>query len=118
MLDRIKLWNNINKIEKHDALAHLFDLTETEANAYFLLTEHGILNVNEMGEKLSKDRTTTQKAITRLIEENLAHRRKINLAKGGIKYSYEAVPFSSIKEDMIKKLEVFYSLSRNKIYEL
>lgn len=118
MLESVRIWTKLDSIQKQDALALLYGLTETEAGAYFSLLEEGAVNVNELRGKLGRDRTTAQRTLAKLVNENLAHRRKINLAKGGIKYCYEAVPFSNVKQEMTRRLETWYSLSKTRINEL
>ncbi|MEM0372550.1 MAG: helix-turn-helix domain-containing protein [archaeon] len=118
VLESVRIWSKLDSIQKHDALAMLYGLTETEALAYFSLLEEGAINVNELRGKLGRDRTTVQRTLAKLVRENLAQRRKINLAKGGIKYCYEAVPFSIVKQEMTRRLESWYSLSKTRIQEL
>ena len=96
-------------------LAHLYGISETDALTYFAILEDNTLTLKEITEKINKDRTTAQKTIKKLVEKGLVHRRKINLTKGGIKYSYEAVPFSLVKEKMIEKVNSWQSVAITKI---
>ena len=118
MLDKISLWLEIEDMQKHEMLAHLYGISETDAQAYFHILEENIMTLKELTEKLGKDRTTAQKTIKKLVENGLVHRRKINLTKGGIKYSYEAVPFSLVKEKMIEKVNAWQSVAINKINDI
>lgn len=118
MLETVRVWSKLDSLKKHEILSQIYKLTEAETDAYFhLLTEDNV-NVNELAMALEKDRTTAQRILAKLVNEQLAHRKKINLANGGIKYIYEAVPFYNIKHEMIKRLDAWHSLSKTKIYEL
>lgn len=118
MLDTIKTWSKLDAIEKHEVIGSIYDLTETESKAYFSLLEGEITNVSQFSNAIGRDRTTAQRVLSKLVDEQLVHRRKINLANGGIKYAYEAVPFSSVKQNMVRQLETWYSLSRDKVLKL
>ena len=118
MLDKINMWLEIEDMQKHEMLAQLYGISETDALAYFTILEENTLTLKELSQKLSKDRTTAQKAIKKLVEKGLVYRRKINLIKGGIKYSYEAVPFSLVKEKMIEKVNNWQSAVVNKINDI
>jgi len=115
MIDKISLWLEMQELQKHEMLAHLFNLSETDSLAYFHILGENNLNLQEIAKKLSKDRTTAQKTVKKLVEQGLVHRRKINLTKGGIKYSYEAVPFSIVKQKMLEKVNDWHSIAINKI---
>ena len=118
MIDKINAWLILEKLEKHEMLAHLYGITETDALAYFHILGENTLNLQEIAEKLNKDRTTAQKTVKKLVEHNLVHRRKINLAKGGIKFNYEAMPFYLVKDKMLEKLDMWHSTAQNKINTL
>ena len=46
MLDSIKIWSELDKLDKKDVLARIYGLNETEANAYFSLAECGMTHVS------------------------------------------------------------------------
>ena len=118
MLDKISLWLEIEELQKHEMLARIYGISETDAQAYFTILEENTLTLKELTKKLNKDRTTAQKTMKKLVENGLVHRRKINLTKGGIKYSYEAVPFSLVKEKMIERVNTWKTIAENKINEI
>jgi len=118
MLDKISLWLEIEDLQKHEMLAHIYNISKTDALTYFTILEENTLTIQEITKKLNKDRTTAQKTIKKLVENGLVHKRKINLAKGGIKYSYEAVPFSLVKEKMIKRVNDWQSVAVTKIKDV
>lgn len=118
MIDKINAWLILEELEKHEMLAHLYGITETDALAYFHILGENTLNLQEIAEKLGKDRTTAQKTVKKLVKHDLVHRRKINLTKGGIKYSYEAMPFSLVKDKMKEKLDTWHSTAHSKIHTL
>ena len=118
MIDKINAWLALEDLEKHEMLAHLYGITETDAQAYFHLLGEDTLNIQEIADKLGRDRTTAQKTVKKLVEHDLVHRRKINLTKGGIKYCYEALPFSLIKGKMLDKLDTWHSTAKSKVHTL
>jgi len=118
VIDKISLWLEIEDLQKHEMLAHLYGISETDAKAYFEILQENTLTLKELTEKLGKDRTTAQKTIKKLVEKGLVHRRKINLVKGGIKYSYEALPFSLVKEKMIERVNAWQSIAVTKINDI
>ncbi len=118
MIDKINLWLEIEEMQKQEILAHIYGISETDAQAYFTILEENTLTLKELTEKLNKDRTTMQKTMKKLVEKGLVHRRRINLIKGGIKYSYEAVPFSLVKEKMIERVNAWKTIAENKINEI
>lgn len=117
-IEKIHAFTRMDKIEREELLSHLFGLTKTEAKAYFSALGESTVNVKELSDKLGKDRTTTQRIVSKLLENELMSRQKINLKLGGIKYRYSATDFGLIKNKMHQKLELWHETMRSKVNEL
>ena len=66
----------------------------------FLLRQKEPLTIKEISEKLEKERTTIQKAITKLMEKNLVKRRQMNLSSGGYVFVYFVKDKEKIKQEI------------------
>ena len=83
-----------------DIMCCVFGLKNFDVSVYFTLLKYGKLKVNEISEKLNRDRSTVQRAVQNLINAGIVHRRQVNIKEGGYVYVYEAVPFENIKSEI------------------
>jgi predicted transcriptional regulator len=103
-LEAIRAWNELDALDREELLSCVFRLTDTEAKTYFALAEKA-RNVQELAAHISKDRTTSQKILKKLVDEGLAHRVRKVRPTGGMKYVYEGVDFSEVKSRMVGAAE-------------
>lgn len=85
-----------------------FSLNKTEiAILKYLLEKKEELTIEEIMKKIKKDRTTIQRGVKRLFEQDLIKRRQINLAKGGYVFVYSPKSKRELKEKVYKIFESF-----------
>ncbi len=96
-------------IEFRDLIRCSFALNKTEYNVmmYLLKTEKEF-TASELGEKMSLDRTTVQKAVKKLSEKNLVKRMQVNLDKGGYMFFYKIKNKEEIKNRMLDIVSKWY----------
>ncbi|RME30845.1 MarR family transcriptional regulator [Candidatus Woesearchaeota archaeon] len=91
-----------------------FNLTLTEYEVLKLLMR-GERSVEELAQRLGKDRTTVQRAIKPLIAKGLVRRRQYNLSGGGYQFFYSAVGKERIKQRVNEHFEHFTRTVRAEI---
>jgi len=85
-----------------------FNLNKTELSILkYLLNEKEEKTIEEITKKLQKDRTTIQRSISILLEQELITRRQINLKTGGYIFIYAAKSKEVLKEKVYKIFESF-----------
>lgn len=83
-----------------------FALAKTDyATFKVLITNNKEMSVQEIQEKVGKDRTTVQRSIKSLLEKNLILRRQINLESGGFMYYYNIRKKQEIKDQIYSNFE-------------
>ena len=96
-------------IEFKDLLRCSFALNKTEYNVFmFLLKNDEEFTATDMGNKMSLDRTTVQKAVKQLAEKDLIQRLQINLDKGGYMFFYKIKNKIEIKQRMLDLVNRWY----------
>ena len=91
-----------------DILKCSYGLNKTEISILkYLIEEKEELSIEEIQKKIKKDRTTIQRSVKRIFEEDLIKRRQINLEKGGYVFIYSSKPKSELKEKVIKIFDGF-----------
>jgi len=77
------------KISKEDLIKCSLALNKTEYNLLiFLLKKDKSFTATQISELMELDRTTIQKAITRLVDKELVKRKQINISGGGYTFLY------------------------------
>ena len=75
-----------------------FTLTKTEYNLLLFLVDNDFIGTtNQLSKKMKLERTTIQKAITKLLDKNLVERRQKNLEHGGYSFFYNSKPRKEIR---------------------
>ena len=83
-----------------------FNINKTEYKVLvFLLRHKQEYSVQEIAEKLGKERTTIQKAIKSLLAKGLLFRRQVNLDNGGYVYYYSIKNKEEIKKRIIELVD-------------
>ncbi|MBU0957829.1 MAG: MarR family transcriptional regulator [Nanoarchaeota archaeon] len=95
-----------------------FDLTKTEYNVLIVLLKTKKVPLNNIASKLKLERTSIQKAITKLMDKNLVTREKIILDKGGYTYLYNSRNKNQIKTEIIKLVESWSKSAKKQIRSL
>ena len=91
-----------------DVLKCSYGLNKTEiAILKYLIEEKEELSIEEVQKKIKKDRTTIQRGVKKLFEQDLIKRRQINLDKGGYVFIYSSKPKNELKEKVTKIFDGF-----------
>jgi predicted transcriptional regulator len=113
-LEKIQAWLKLEEMPSEKLLAALYDLTETEAKAYFALIK-GPMTVQELCTRFRKDRTTAQRVLQKLVRSGLAHRVVEKKKGGGINYVYKPISLTELKIDMERKVDSWCAFIKEKI---
>jgi len=116
-LEKIQAWLKLEETSPEEMLAALFELNETESKAYFALLRKP-MSVQELCNKMRKDRTTAQRVLQDLVNKGLAHRIVEKKKGGGINYIYKPISLSDTKEKMDKMVDSWAGFMRHKIREM
>lgn len=104
------------RIDASDLIKCTFGLNKTEHEIFtFLLKSKACLTAGQLGEKLSLDRTTIQKAMKKLFESDIIERRQNNLDKGGYVFYYCVKKKKLIKEKMTGIINEWNNLAMEEI---
>lgn len=95
----------IDGIIFQDIMWRLYDLTESEMEVYFCLLKNQMSTVDNLATILDKDRSGIQRALEKLMEEELAKRYYRIVGKGGYAYRYEAKNFENLKKEMVELIK-------------
>ena len=75
-----------------------FTLTKTEYNLLLFLVDNDFIGTtNQLSKKMKLERTTIQKAITKLLDKNIVERKQKNLERGGYSFFYNSKPRKEIR---------------------
>ena len=95
------------KLEATDIIKCALGIRELEVKTYFTLLD-GPMQVQEIADKLRRNRSTIQRSLTNLISKGLATRRTMSITRGGYYYEYEAAPASEVKKMVRAALDQWY----------
>ncbi|MEM2134649.1 MAG: helix-turn-helix domain-containing protein [Candidatus Jordarchaeaceae archaeon] len=95
------------KLEAADIIKCALGIRELEVRTYFTLLKRP-MQVQEIAEKLQRNRSTIQRCLTNLISKGLATRRTRSIPRGGYYYEYEAAPSSEVKKMVKAALDQWY----------
>ncbi len=97
------------KIDLADLIKCSFDLNKTEYALFmFLLEQKEELCASTLGSMMSKDRTTVQKAIKKLVEKDLVEKHQANLDNGGYTFMYTIKDKEFIRKTILSIVEGWY----------
>lgn len=105
-------------IDFKDLVRCSFSLNKTEYGLLmFLLEQNDSLDVSSIGELLGKDRTTMQKAMKKLVSQDLVEKHQVNLEHGGYTFVYKLKNKELLKQKMLSIVDGWYSKVQNRIKE-
>ena len=116
-LEKIRAWLKLEELSSEEILAALFELTETEAQAYFMLLRKP-MSVQYLCTKTRKDRTTAQRVLQKLVSHGLAHRIVEKKRGGGINYIYKPIQLLDLKDKMLGMVDSWSAFIKEKIKEI
>ena len=91
-----------------EVMSCVFDVSMKEIELYKFLVGKDEMKVEEIAKALSKDRSTIQRSLKKLMECMLVERKKKIIGKGGYYYTYKAIPPSEAKSFVKVCLEEWY----------
>lgn len=90
------------QINLKDIVMCSFDLSKTEYDLMlFLFGEDEPLTINAIAQKKGLERSTVQKAVSKLFAKDLVERRQLNLSSGGYRFMYAILDKPLIKEQIV-----------------
>jgi len=95
------------KLEAADIIKCALGIRELEVKTYFTILERP-MQVQEIADKLRRNRSTIQRSLTNLMSKGLATRRTRSIPRGGYYYEYEAAPSSEVKKMVRAALDQWY----------
>lgn len=98
----------VGKIDFQDLMRCALDLTALDVAVYFELL-NGEATVKKLSDKLSRNRSTIQRALTNLISKGLAIREPKTMKNGGYYFEYRAIPLKQVKKTIRQKVREWYT---------
>jgi predicted transcriptional regulator len=86
-------------------LACVFGIQDHESRTYLVLLDEPGSTVEELAERLDRDRSNVNRSLTTLMEKGLVERERRLLDSGGYVYQYTAIPLPEAKELMHRTLD-------------
>jgi len=98
----------VGKINFQDLMRYALDLSALDVNVYFRLLD-GEATVKELSNKLNRNRSTIQRALTNLINKGLVTRELKTMKNGGYYFKYKAIPLEQVEENLHEKVKKWYT---------
>lgn len=98
----------IGKINFQNLMRCALDLSALDVDVYFRLLD-GETTVKEISNKLNRNRSTIQRALTNLINKGLATREPKTMKNGGYYFEYKAIPLEQVEKDLRERVKKWYA---------
>jgi len=98
----------IGRINFQDLMRCALDLSALDVDVYFRLLD-GETTVKEISNKLNRNRSTIQRALTNLINKGLATREPKTMKNGGYYFEYKAIPLEQVEKDLRERVKKWYA---------
>lgn len=89
-------------------LCCVFGLKELDIQTYMALLSHGPMRVEELEEKINRERSTAYRSLQNLIMCKLAYREMKSIEAGGYYYVYRAANPEKVKGEMKKCIDAWH----------
>lgn len=99
-----------------DLLCCAFGLRNNELDVYFSLVS-GPKTVEQIAERIGKDRSTVQRVLNKLHSKGLARRQSRPIERGGYFFEYSAASTEIVREEILARLEDWYKATRSFLLE-
>lgn len=100
-----------------EVMACVFSVQEHEVRTYQTLRDNPASTVEELAEKLERDRSNVNRSLSTLREKGLADRERRLLDGGGHVYQYSATPLDEARELMHETLDEWAAFVHERIDE-
>ena len=115
-LHHLKTANQMENLSCNDILQCMLGLSELDTNILLSL-EKAPREIQDVASELRRDRTTIQRALSKLLAMNLIHRKPKSTGKGR-KYVYHAVNREQLTHLLLEDLDKCYRRIRAQIMQL
>ncbi|MFW9846598.1 MAG: helix-turn-helix domain-containing protein [Candidatus Thorarchaeota archaeon] len=99
-----------------DLLCCAFGLRDTEIDVYFSLIS-GPKTVRNIATMINKDRSTVQRVLSSLKDKGLVEMNEKTFERGGYFYVYRALSTDAVREEILARLERWYTETRRFLLE-
>ena len=99
-----------------DLLCCAFGLRNSELDVYFSLIS-GPKTVEQIAERISKDRSIVQRVLNKLHTKGLAKRDTHKIQRGGYYYEYSAEKSEVVRDQILIQLEEWYAATKSFLKE-
>lgn len=99
-----------------DLLCCAFGLRNSELDVYFSLIS-GPKSVEQIAERIKKDRSTVQRVLNKLHSKGLARRDTHKIQRGGYYYEYSAEETEVVRDQILTQLEDWYKATKSFLIE-
>jgi predicted transcriptional regulator len=99
-------------------MACIFGIKVSDVRVYFDILKNGPSKINDIAERVSRDRSTVQRAVQNLLNAGLVKRKQVNIKDGGYYYVYEAIPFEETKKIIKATMEEWCNNMKKWVDEL
>lgn len=90
---------------------------ELDKQVYFTVLENGAMDLDEMAEKVDRERSTVYRAVQRLEENGFLNKEKVGRKGGGYRHIYEPVDPDKVADQMLDRLNEWYADMGQMIHE-
>ena len=91
-----------------NALRCFFDLSPLDVKVYKELIDNGPGTALEIGERISRDRSTAYRSVTKLVSSDIAEKKLQYREGGGIFHVYEAIPPEEVQNILKSIIDAWY----------
>lgn len=99
-----------------DLLCCAFGLRNSELDVYFELIS-GSKNVEQIAERINRDRSTVQRVLNKLHSKGLVMRDTHKIQRGGYYYEYSAEDTEVVRNQILAQLEEWYTATKSFLIE-
>ena len=99
-----------------DLMCCAYGLRDCEITVYSKLMEKP-QTVENLSTIICRDRSTTQRAVKKLLDKGLIERDRQHLEKGGYFYVYKAISSEDVKKQILTRLDNWYTETRRFLLE-
>jgi len=115
-LQHLKAANQMENLDCNDILQCMLGVNELDTRI-ILSIEKNPKNIQEIAQEISRDRTTVQRALSKLLAMNIIHRKAKSTGKGR-KYIYHAITREQLTHILLEDLDKCYRRIRGQIMHL
>lgn len=105
------------EMECEELLECITGSSDLDKEIYFTVLENGSLDIDQIAEKVDRERSTAYRSVQRLEENGFLEKEKVSQEGGGYRHLYTTVNPEKIAEEMQNKLNKWYAEMGQLIHE-